>query len=129
MANPNPSPETRFKKGSTPNPGGKTSEQKRIEMESGLMAAKLRHKMLTSMMEKGVDSESVLQFLEANSLKLIKDADDRAQGTPKQSVDISNTDGTLGNRTIDETKLTIEQRKALLAARVEQAVDEPDADA
>mgnify|MGYP007103412854 CR=1 FL=1 len=31
--NPNPSPETRFKKGSTPNPGGKTKKKKALEIK------------------------------------------------------------------------------------------------
>lgn len=49
---------------------------------------------------------------------------DRGYGKPSQSVDVSNTDGTLA--TIDATKLTTEQKKALLAAMI---TDEPDTDA
>ena len=40
MANPNPSPETRFKPGNTY--GGKTAEQKRLEYEAAEMAARIR---------------------------------------------------------------------------------------
>lgn len=86
MANPNPSPKTRFKPG---NPGGgKTSEQKRLEYEAAEMAAALRHKMLSVITEKaeGENPAEILAFLDANTLKLFKDSEDRAHGTPVQSV-------------------------------------------
>lgn len=86
MANPNPSPETRFKPGSTPNPGGKTKEQKAKEMEAAQMAADLRHAMLSSMMEKHKSGENMLDYVDANTLKLFKDSEDRAHGTPKATI-------------------------------------------
>lgn len=49
---------------------------------------------------------------------------DRAYGKPAQSMDVSNSDGSL--QTLDPAKLTIEQRKALLGALV---LDEPDTNA
>lgn len=92
MANSNPSPETRFKPG---NPGGgKTSEQKRLEYEAAVMAAKARHKLLTVITEKlnalpegvsaGVDLKDLLN---SDTLRLFKDSEDRAHGTPKQSIE------------------------------------------
>jgi hypothetical protein len=103
MANPNPSPETRFQPG---NPGGgKTSEQKRLEYEAAEMAAKARHKLLFVITEKlaalpggvslaGVDLKDLLN---SDTLRLFKDSEDRAHGTPKQSVQHGNDpDNPLG---------------------------------
>lgn len=90
MANPNPSPETRFQPG---NPGGgKTSAQKRLEYEAAEMAAKARHKLLTVITEKLAnipDGEEIdlKEFLSSDTLRLFKDSEDRAHGTPKQSVE------------------------------------------
>ena len=87
MGNPNPSPETRFKPGSTPNPGGKTKEHKRLEMEAAEMAARLRHAALSSMMEKLEGNLlDVDDIVKADVLRLFKDSEDRAHGTPKATV-------------------------------------------
>lgn len=94
MANPNPSPETRFQAGQSGNPGGKTAEHVRLERESAEMAARLRHAMLSSMQEKlskiteGEEpSPDALNLLSADALRLFKDSEDRAHGTPRQSVE------------------------------------------
>lgn len=89
--NPNPSPETRFKPG---NPGGgKTSAQKKLEYEAAEMAAALRHRMLSVITEKVEMGEDVTEYLDANSLKLFKDSEDRAHGTPKSTSEFSGPDG------------------------------------
>lgn len=87
MANPNPSPETRFgaERGNQPN-GGKTSEQKRLEYEAAEMAASLRHKMLSSIMERIQDGEDITDYLRSDALKLFKDSEDRAHGTPTATI-------------------------------------------
>ena len=46
---------------------------------------------------------------------------DRAFGKPVQAMDVSNSDGSM--RTVDVSKLSMDQRKALLAAVI---LDEPD---
>ncbi|PCJ24143.1 MAG: hypothetical protein COA96_10380 [SAR86 cluster bacterium] len=91
MSNPNPSPENRFKEGNNANPGGKTKEQKQIEMEAALMSAKLRHKMLSAMTHKletipeGEEkAPNAMDFLNNKSLKLFKDSEDRYHGAPTQ---------------------------------------------
>ncbi len=92
MANPNPSKATRFKKGGAANPGGKTKAQKKVEMESAVMAAKIRHKMLSTMLETldaGETAEGALEYLDANALRLFKDSEDRAHGTPKQETTLT----------------------------------------
>jgi hypothetical protein len=86
MANPNPSPETRFQPGNKANPGGKTSEHRRLEIEAAEMAARLRHAMLSAMTEKLATCESADDLLSPDALRLIKDSEDRAHGTPKQAV-------------------------------------------
>lgn len=97
MANPNPSPETRFKPG---NPGGgKTSEQKRLEYEAAEMAARSRHKILSVIAEKldGMknDDPEAIAMLNSDMLRLFKDSEDRAHGTPKQAVDHTSSDGSM----------------------------------
>ena len=90
--NPNPSPDTRFKLG---NPGGgKTAEQKRFEYEAAEMSARIRHKVLSVIAE---NMESGLSPIEgmtaADILRLMKDSEDRAHGTPKQTVHGAGDDG------------------------------------
>lgn len=95
MANPDPSPETRFKKGVSGNPGGKTGEQLKIDRESADLAAKIRHKMLSSLAGKLDDGVDPLKFLDQTALKLFKDSEDRAHGTPKQQIDNTSSDGSM----------------------------------
>jgi len=83
--NPNPSPETRFKPG---NPGGgKTSEQRRLEYEAAEMSARIRHKLLSVITERlSADTDDAMNFLDGDLLRLMKDSEDRAHGTPKQAI-------------------------------------------
>lgn len=93
MANPNPSPETRFQPGQSGNPGGKTQEHKRLEMEAAEMAAKLRHAMLSSMQEKLARGADALELVSGDALRLFKDSEDRAHGTPKAISEITGEGG------------------------------------
>jgi hypothetical protein len=86
MGNPNPSPETRFKPGNTG--GGKTAEQKRLEYEAAEMSARIRHRQLSVIAEKmEMGLEPIEGMTAADLLRLMKDSEDRAHGTPKQSVE------------------------------------------
>lgn len=93
--NPNPSPETRFKPGNNANPGGKSAELRRIEDEAALMAARIRHAALSAMTEKlakiaelpDADPDEVLKLVSGDNLRLFKDSEDRAHGTPKAAVE------------------------------------------
>lgn len=91
MANPNPSPETRWKKGQSGNPGGKSEGQRAAEIEAARISAELRLQALSSLQEllgSGSLSESDLEkLLTPATLKLFKDSEDRAHGTPQQYVD------------------------------------------
>ena len=86
MANPNPSPATRFGPGNKANPSGKSSELQRLEREAAEMAARLRHKMLSGLTEKAEWGENAADLLTSDVLRLLKDSEDRAHGTPRQSV-------------------------------------------
>lgn len=93
MANPNPSPETRFQPGQSGNPGGKTAEHKRLELEAAEMAARLRHAMLTSMQEKLSAGVSPDEMITSDTLRLFKDSEDRAHGTPKAVTEVGGIGG------------------------------------
>lgn len=93
MANPNPSPETRFKPGETPNPLGKTSEQRKAEVKAAEIAAQLRLAILSRMKERIERGDDVEALLTSDALRLFKDSEDRAHGTPKASTEVSGPDG------------------------------------
>lgn len=95
MANLNPNTEglTPFAKGQSGNPGGKTAEQRRIEVEAAEMAARLRHKMLTALVNASDGDEAALEHIKGDVLRLLKDSEDRAHGTPKASVEASGPEG------------------------------------
>ncbi len=86
--NPNPSPETRFKPGDVNNPRGKTSETLRAEARAAEISAKLREAALIRLMEKIEAGEmDAADVITSDNLRLFKDSEDRAHGTPKQSVE------------------------------------------
>ena len=65
------------------------------------MAAALRHKMLTVIAEKiaeGVDPE---EYLKGDVLKLVKDSEDRAHGTPKATTDTNVTGDVTARLTVE----------------------------
>jgi hypothetical protein len=94
--NPNPSPSTRFKPGQIANPRGKTSEQRQLEISNAWLATQLRAQMLQELVATVKDNPAaILARIEPATLKLIKDAEDRGLGTPKASVDITNSDASL----------------------------------
>ena len=85
MANPNPSPETRFT--SSGNPAGKTAAQRKAEVQAAEIAAQLRLKALIRMQE-SVDAGEMdaMELAKDGFLRLMKDSEDRAHGTPKATV-------------------------------------------
>lgn len=94
--NPNPSPETRFgaENGNPINLGGKTAEQKEAEYKAAEIAAILRAEALTVMQEKVESGEiDILDLIDGNNLKLFKDSEDRAHGTPKQTNEVTGENG------------------------------------
>ncbi len=90
MANPNPSPETRFKPGDewAGNGKGKTTAQRKAEVSAAEKATLIRERALSEMLEKIERGEmTALDAITSDNLRLFKDSEDRAHGTPKQSVE------------------------------------------
>jgi len=85
--NPNPSPATRFKPGQVANPTGKTAEQAARDMKTADLASQFRLKVLSKVMEKIEAGEDPLEVLSKDVRGVLKDSEDRAHGTPKQSVE------------------------------------------
>lgn len=80
-----------FKKGCVGNPGGKTSEQKRLELANAEKAMRIRAAMLDEMILKLEDG--ALEMMDTNGLKMLKDAEDRGLGAPIQ--DVRSSDGSM----------------------------------
>lgn len=115
MANPNPSPATRFGAGKKANPIGKTSEMRSRELSNADKALKIREKLLDAIGEK-LDNMMPGQASEEMSLtlmKMLKDAEDRGLGAPVQAI--TNPDGALGPR-LDTSKLSTEAMREILKA-------------
>lgn len=87
MANPNPSPETRFKPGQVANPSGKSAEQAARDIRTADLASQFREKVLSRVMEKAESGEDALGLLTPDVIRVLKDSEDRAHGTPKQAVE------------------------------------------
>lgn len=84
-----PSRANQFKPGQSGNPGGKTAAQRQAEVEASEISAQLRLAMLRALAEKigdGANADQILERLDPATLKLFKDSEDRAFGTPDQSI-------------------------------------------
>lgn len=99
MGNPNPSPATRFVKGKSGNPSGRSAAELKIDREAAAMAAKLRHAALSCLTGKiqgdEISDETLAMLVNPATLKLFKDSEDRAYGTPTQAVDHKSSDGSM----------------------------------
>ena len=81
-----------FKPGQSGNPGGKTSEQRRKEIENAEKATFIRGRLLdriVKLIEEDPDSVDPT----GDILKLIKDSEDRGLGQPKSTTEIGGIDG------------------------------------
>jgi hypothetical protein len=99
---PNPNPDTSgllpWKPGQSGNPGGKTSEHRKAEIRAAELAAKVQLDLveaLSNVLDRAEGDEAKLVAIKADVLKLIKDAQDRAFGTPKAALDLSSDDGSM----------------------------------
>lgn len=96
MANPNPSPATRIKPGQVLNPGGKTSQHRKDEIRAAEAAARVQADLveaLANVIQESGGNEAKLAFIRAEVNALLKNAQDRAYGTPQQHVDNTSSDG------------------------------------
>lgn len=89
-----PPREHQFKPGECPNPSGKTKAQRKLEVVNAELAARLKNKLLSVL--DGKDAADLLADMTgADVLRLIKDAEDRAHGTPRQAIEHTSPDGTM----------------------------------
>lgn len=107
MANPNAEPpvEYQFKPGQSGNPGGKTSEHRKAEVRAAEAAAKVQADMIEALarvMDTAKDDADKLAYIRAEVNTLLKNAQDRAFGSPTQQIDNTSSDGSaaLPNRII-----------------------------
>jgi len=86
------------------NPQGATSDQRKMEIANAERATKIRARMLEALegvMNEHPEKEKIVEeLLKGDTLRLIKEAEDRGLGTPKQSVEHSNPDGSLAPQQI-----------------------------
>lgn len=98
-----PPEEHKWKPGQSGNPGGKTSEQKRREMENAELATKARGRFLAALNKAlgefdhdQLDAKAagkVLARMSPDVMRLLTDAENRGLGTPKQSVELGGIGG------------------------------------
>jgi hypothetical protein len=85
----------RFRPGQSGNPGGKTSEQRRLEVENAARATRIRAMLLEAEEQRIADIRAAhgAPELTGELLKLVKDSEDRGLGTPMQRNELSGPDG------------------------------------
>jgi hypothetical protein len=88
-----------FAPGQSGNPGGKTSAQRKMEIENAERATRIRGRFLEAleglMLEHPEKETLIEERLTGEVLRLIKESEDRGLGTPKQSLDIESPNGTM----------------------------------
>lgn len=84
----------KFEPGSSGNPGGKTSAQRKAEVENAAKATMVRGRLLDAVI-KATEGGASVEYIEAGMLKLLKDSEDRGLGTPVQSVNVESPNGTM----------------------------------
>ena len=86
------------------NPAGKTSEQKRLEMQNAEAAMRIRQRALAAVEAKLGEcstDDAIALLVEAAMLKLLKDSEDRGLGAPVQ--DVRSGDGSMTPQVITRT--------------------------
>lgn len=89
-----PPVEYQIKKGEVRNPGGRTKAQRALDMQNAKVAAEIKQKLLGHL--SGMDPSQIVDgFSGADLLRLLRDVEDRAHGTPRQSVEHTSPDGSM----------------------------------
>jgi len=81
MANPNPSPATRFRPGQVANPRGKLSGQRKAEIRNAERAAHVRGLILEAVMAELGDPDAALSLIKCDVLQFLRDTENRGLGT------------------------------------------------
>ena len=91
--NPNPSLSTRFKKGQSGNPSGRSKSELIAHNKAAAIAAKLKLKALSCLQEKidgDITCDEAIELLtNGDVLRMFKEVEDRAHGTPSQTTDVT----------------------------------------
>jgi hypothetical protein len=95
-----PPKHTRFQRGNSGNPKGKTAETKRLELANAEAAMRIRSRLLHATEAKlnELSTDEAMTLIEAAMLKLLKDSEDRGLGAPVQ--DLRSGDGSLSPQQI-----------------------------
>lgn len=94
--NAKPPEHTKWKPGQSGNPGGKTSEHRKAEIEAAELAAKVRLGLVSAfanLVHGKASDEERHALLNSDALRLLKDSEDRGFGAPTQPVDNTSSDG------------------------------------
>lgn len=107
-----PPKHSRFKKGQTGNPGGKTAAQRQAEVRNAELATQIRTRLLEKLYA-SLGDDAVLAEAASNVdlLKLLKDSEERGLGAPKSNLDLSNADGSLQRIPTQEAVLVALSKK------------------
>lgn len=70
--------------GQSGNPGGKTSAQRKLEVENAEKATRIRAAMLDQVIA-AIDAGAVIE-INGDTLRLVKDSEDRGLGAPEQHI-------------------------------------------
>lgn len=97
---------------------GKTSAQRQAEVKAAEIAANVRLAALIRMQEKIDGGElDALDAVTSDNLRLFKDSEDRAHGTPKQSVEHTGEGGGPIQTTLDVSALSDGALREIMAAK------------
>ena len=118
--NPNPSPATRFKKGQSGNPAGIPKARRQLLDEAADMAAQVQHRLLeatVAMLREHPEKEGVAELVTSDLRQIMKELLDRAEGTAKQSLDLTSKDGSMTPQAVfDPSKMSTEALREMRAA-------------
>ena len=94
-----PPKEYQWKKGQSGNPGGMTKVRRRALDRAAELAARVLHRQLEAvegvMLEDPTKERIVAEMITADIHRVVKEALDRADGTPRQAVDHTSSDGSM----------------------------------
>jgi hypothetical protein len=93
MPRPDPPIETRWKPGQTGNPGGISRERRRLINEAAEIAARVLLAQMQAVEQQAQMSAG--ETITADVHRVVKDVLDRADGTARQSLDHTSSDGSM----------------------------------
>ena len=97
------------------NPTGKTSKQRQMEIENAERATRIRAKLLEAvetLVEQGKDENAIMEFVEKDVLRLVKESEDRGLGTAVQSINHESPNGTMTpKRDLTEAEVLEEMKR------------------